>query len=149
MDQLREHNFCSKLTMDINAWMRYMMFIYYYLTIPILDISMMIILFETNMIFKLILYIIIIICALNLFIFNHILTATGIEAHNCYAILNTIMARKRMRIYTRFKVNMVIERLAVPLIGMYCLDLFPFTNYEFFLFIANCISQFFLFLDLL
>ena len=47
----------------------------------------------------------------------------------------------------KFNVLSLIERLAGPTIGIYCFDLFPFTNYEFYQYISAAISLYMLLLD--
>jgi len=48
----------------------------------------------------------------------------------------------------KLKLNVLtlIERLAGPTIGIYCLDLFPFTNYQFSQYIAAASSLYILLL---
>jgi hypothetical protein len=64
-----------------------------------------------------------------------------------YNKLNFLIAKKRKDLRMKFKIIDSIERLAKPEIGIYCLDSFPFTNYEFYLYIANCAKKFFSFIS--
>jgi hypothetical protein len=90
------------------------------------------------------------------------------HAHKPYNYLNRLMAKKsimmiktmkrsigsnRMKITNemrdfklKFNVLTLIERLAGPTIGIYCLDLFPFTNYEFYQYVVAASSLYFLLL---
>jgi hypothetical protein len=70
-------------------------------------------------------------------------------AHSPYSYLNSYLAKHRVRILYKLKISGFIEKLAGPSIGFYCLDLFPFTNYEFYLFVANTIKIYFLMLSLI
>jgi len=60
------------------------------------------------------------------------------QAHKPYSRLNSIIARKVIRIDLKLKTCALIERLAGPVIGLYCFYFFPFTYYEFYLFVGNC-----------
>ena len=85
---------------------------------------------------------------LNVFAVNYFLCSVGREAHKSYPFIKSILTRKRLRLMTKLKVISLFERLSGPLIGFYCYDLFPFTNYEFYLFCVNCVSNFILFMGL-
>ena len=92
------------------------------------------------------------------------------HAHKPYNYLNKLMAeksilkikRKKISIKTeaklmkiidelydfelKFNVLSLIERLAGPTIGIYCFDLFPFTNYQFYQYVSSAISLYMLLL---
>ena len=92
------------------------------------------------------------------------------HAHKPYNYLNRLMAEKsimfiktmkrsmkigstRMEITNgmrdfklKFNVLTLIERLAGPTIGIYCFDIFPFTNYEFYQYIVAASSLYILLL---
>jgi hypothetical protein len=63
-----------------------------------------------------------------------------------YVKLNSLIARKRINLQIKLKIVDLNERLSGPIIGIYCFELFPFTNYEFYLFAANCVMNFILFM---
>jgi hypothetical protein len=63
-----------------------------------------------------------------------------------YVKLNSLIARKQINLQIKLKIVDLIERLSGPVIGIYCFELFPFTNYEFHLFAANCVKNFILFM---
>jgi hypothetical protein len=48
----------------------------------------------------------------------------------------------------KFKILNLIERLGGPAIATYCADLFPINMFEFYLFVANVVKNFFMVLDL-
>jgi len=74
-------------------------------------------------------------------------------ARGSYSDLNAIMARennpkaklKNIPCDLKFKIINLMERLAQMEISVWCLDLFPLNNYEFYLFIAATAKNFFLF----
>jgi len=79
-------------------------------------------------------------------------------ARGSYGDLNSIMATQDIRYSKmlrfisknkRFKIINLIERLAQTEISVWCLDLFPLNNFEFYLFIAATAKNFFLFTDLI
>jgi len=67
-------------------------------------------------------------------------------AHSPYAKLNSIIARRTFTLADKFKIVNLIEKLAGPDIAVYCLDLFPLNNYEFFLLVSVVATNFFLLL---
>ena len=146
---LREHDRCTRLTLDINSWMKDLLFPFYYLMVPGIDFAIMFVIYESNIVFRLVGGLLASLVVVNLFALSLLLSSVVTEAHKSYAFLNSMIVRKRLILRLKFKTLSLIERLSGPLIGIYCYDLFPFTNYEFYLFCVNCISNFFLFVGLL
>jgi len=70
------------------------------------------------------------------------------EAHRPYVRLYSILARKPATTMLNLKVLGLIEKLSGPIIGIYCQDFFPFTNYEFYLYISNVVQNFILLIGL-
>ena len=147
--KLREHNECCRMTLAINAWLRNILFVFYYLIVPIIDLAIMNLIIEKNILIRLNNIILIIVGVLNIFVVNYFLCSVGRVAHKSYPFIISMLSRKRLRLITKLKVISLAERLSGPLIGFYCYDLFPFTNYEFYLFCVNCVSNFILFMGLL
>jgi len=83
-----------------------------------------------------------------LFIFNYSMASVSKAAHRPYNKLYSIIVRKSITTTFKLKVLELIEKLSGPVIGIYCLDLFPFTNYEFYLYISNCAQNFILLIGL-
>ena len=137
------------MTLTINAWSKNILFVFYYLMVPIVDLDIIIIIIEENILLRLITLIIVFVVISNLLVVNYFLCLVGREAHKSYPFINSVLTRKRLRLMTKLKVISLLERLSGPLIGFYCYDLFPFTNYEFYLFCVNCVSNFILFMGLL
>jgi len=80
----------------------------------------------------------------SLFFINYSLSKISVEAHRPYNKLNSIIARKPATTVLNLKVLSLIEKLSGPVISIYCLDIFPFTNYEFYLHMAYCAQNFML-----
>ena len=108
----------------------------------------MILLTEKNILIRLATLILIFVGIFNIFVVNYFLCSVGREAHKSFPLIKSILTRKQIGLMTKLKVISLAERLSGPLIGFYCYDLFPFTNYEFYLFCVNCVSNFILFMDL-
>jgi len=83
-----------------------------------------------------------------LFCVNYGLSSISREAHSLYKPFNSIFVRKPLNLQLKLKIKGHIETLSGPVIGIYCYDLFPFTNYEFYIFVINCISMFILILGI-
>ena len=146
--KLREHDECCRMTLSMNAWVKNYLFVFYYLIVPIVDLAIMYLLNETNILFRLIILIFVFVGAFNVFVVNYLLCSVGREAHKSFPLIKSILTTKRIGLMTKLKVISLSERLSGPLIGFYCNDLFPFTNYEFYLFCVNCVSNFILFMGL-
>jgi len=137
------------LTTDkINESFKIMAFIYYYLSVPALDLCIIVAILENEFLFLCISALLATIGFIILFCVNYSFSSISREAHLLYKPLNSIFVRKSLNLQLKLKINAAIERLSGPVIGIYCYDLFPFTNYEFFLFVINCVSIFFLILNI-
>ena len=121
---------------------------YYLFAIPIIDLVIITIMKVDDLFVRFITIPSFIIVFLNIYLLNYLVTSIIREAHNCYSFLNSLIARKALPLRLKFKIISLIERLSGPVIGIYCWDLFPFTNYEFVMFIINCIMTFILFMGL-
>ena len=137
------------MTMNINAWLSHLLLAYYYMIVPVISLSIMYILMERNLFFRLIIIILVFVVLINLFYVNYLLSYVGRAAHNGYPFINSIIVRKQIGSMTKLKVISLAERLSGPVIGIYCYDLFPFTNYEFYVFCVNCVLNFILLMGLL
>ena len=147
-DRLSEHNDCCRLINAINEWMKYLLFAYYYLIVPAIDLFILIIIREHSMILKLSIAGLAGLAISNLFILNYVLSSISSKAHSSYRLLNSLFVRKHLSLRLKLKILSLIEKLSGPVIGIYCYDLFPFTNYELYIFTVNCISNFILFYGL-
>ena len=148
--KFEEHNRCCQYTIvEINSWLSQLLFIYYMLSIPLFDMSLAFICFVNNIWFRNAMIGIFLVLGVNVMAINHMLTRIGVKAHQSYKFLNSLMATKRLSLRVRIKCLNLIERSSGPLIGIYCLDLFPFTNFECYVFIVNFVSYFFFLIDIL
>ena len=129
--------------------MKYLSFAYYYLIVPSIDLAILSYIRETKFIPKLMVGSITSLIIVNLFIVNYLLSSIAREAHSSYQLLNTLIVRKNLGLRLKLKILSLIEKLSGPVIGIYCYDLFPFTNYELYIFTINCILNFMLFYNLL
>jgi hypothetical protein len=144
-----EHNVCSKITDRINGKAKYLIFLLYYLSVPVLDLLIIIVIFDgmhiINRLLSIIVAMVAILCLLSL---NSTMSLIPNAAHQPFGKLNSLIAKKRIRLDLKLKVCALIEKLSGPVIGLYCYELFPFTNYEFYLYVANCVKIFILLMGL-
>jgi hypothetical protein len=124
-------------------------FYYYYLSVPTIDLFIIAAILEEQTNLRLVLSFVSIVSIFILFGKNYFLTLVAKNSFSLYKPLNSVMARKSLNLKDRLKVCSMIERVSGPVIGLYCYNLFPFTNYEFYLFVANCVSMFFLIMNVL
>jgi len=132
----------------INGNIRHMFLICYFFSVPAIDLLVLLSIDKEIDTFNRILTSI---CSaigfILLFLINYSLAVVPKEAHRSYNKLNSIIARKPAK-PLNLAVLGLIEKLSGPVIGFYCLDLFPFTNFEFYLYIFNCIQYFMLLIRL-
>jgi len=80
---------------------------------------------------------------------NYSMSMIPREANRFYPKLNSLIAKNGLHLKMKLKVCSLIEKISGPVIGLYCFEFFPFTNYEFYLFAVNCVMNFILFMGLL
>ncbi len=88
---------------------------------------------------------------LGFMIFHHIYIVCSVSsaAHSIYPKLNSLIAKRKLNPRTKSKVIGLIEKLSGPKIGFTCMDWVPLSNFEYFLFVANCIQGFILIFGLI
>jgi len=143
---LHDHNKCCLIINKINENAKYFTFIYYYLAVPLIDLAVIAIILDTNQLNRILAILLTIIGVLHLFCLNISMTSIPKSAMKPYVKLNSLIARKRIDLKIKLKIVDLIERISGPVIGIYCFELFPFTNYEFYLFAINCVMNFILFM---
>jgi hypothetical protein len=155
---LREHHQICCINEKSNRLLSLILFELYYVASGVADLFIIqIIYLDTLLIIK-----ILFICGIVLFFpviysLAYLSGRLSEEAHIPYKLLNSIMAKetipnsklKNMSKRSKFKIMILIERLAKTDIAVPCLDLFPLNNYNFYLFIATSASNFFLFVHLI
>jgi len=129
---------------------RFLFLVFYLISVPAIDL-MLILSIDKNLdiIKRILASICSVIAIILLFLINYSLSMFQKEAHRPYNRLNSIIARRPATTALDLKVLGLIEKLSGPVIGIYCLDIFPFTNYQFYLYISNCILNFLLIIGLL
>jgi hypothetical protein len=136
-----------RITAIINNSTKTIVFYYYYLSVPIIDLLIIAAILEKQTNLRLVISFVSIVGLFVLFCVNYFLTLVAKNSFSLYKPLNSVMARKSLNLKDRLKVCSMIERVSGPVIGLYCYNLFPFTNYEFYLFVANCVSIFILIMN--
>jgi hypothetical protein len=143
---LVDHNNCCLIINKINENVKYLTFSYYYLAVPLIDLLVISMILDTNRINRILIILLSIIIVLLLICPNISMSSIPKSAMKPYVKLNFLIARKRINMKMKLKIVDLIERLSGPVIGIYCFELFPFTNYEFYLFSINCVMTFILFM---
>ena len=152
MDLIEEHNYFSKMTADMNKFIRIIILAFYYIALPVLSVTFYMGHHKnTEMLTKILGF------YFTLFELGAILLVTGFctwiinAAHSPYNMLEMYLSKHttRITISTRLKIMTYIERLFGPDIGFYCYDLFPMNSYEFYQMIAISVCNYFLLMSLL
>ena len=115
--------------------MKNILLVFYHLIAPIINMTIIYIIEEPVYIYKFWSFALSMTVICSIFVANYLVTIIGREAHRSYAVLNSLIVRKRLSGRIKLKVLGLIERLSGPVIGVYCYDLFPLTNYEFYFFV--------------
>ena len=86
-----------------------------------------------------------------LFIVNYLCASVSSAAHKSYPMMYSFLTRNNTRITTKRKLKILafIEKLSGPVIGIYCYNLFPMNNYEFFYFITSWAANYILIIGFL
>jgi hypothetical protein len=147
---IAEHNTAVKICVDFNQILNKMIFFIYYLLSPIdMLVARIILSDETLFIARIGGSIIVVFGFSIIFLLTCLFSQIKTVAHRPYHLLHSLMCSKTLSVSQRIKIMTYIERLCGPDIGFYCYDLFPMNNYEFYLYITNCVKNYILFDDLL
>jgi hypothetical protein len=151
MDVIHRHNHYSELTLEYDKIFKYVLAIIYFLFTPIVNIVVYITISEANYFLRIFYALVAIVLSLIVFIANYISSSLSSSAHDFTSDLYSFLFNPRIIISVqhRLKICAFIEKLCGPVIGYYCYDLFPFTNYEFYEFVSFVFSNYFLMNDLL
>jgi hypothetical protein len=151
IDKIHKHDYYSKLTLDWNKHFKYILFIIYFLKTPLLNIVLYLTVSEVNTYLRLFWGFIAFNFTYTAFIANYICSSVSSSAHDFTSDLYAFLSNKRIIIPVqhRLKISGFIEKLCGPVIGYYCYDLFPFTNYEFYEYVSIVLSNYSLMNDLI
>ena len=86
-----------------------------------------------------------------LYVVNNLCASVSSAAHKSYPMMYSFLIRNNTKIATKRKLKILafIEKLSGPEIGIYCYDLFPMNNYEFYDFITSWAANYFLIMEFL
>ena len=124
---IKEHEVSANITYKINDTNKFFLLVYYYSSVPIFDILIIITLLdEINLTVRLAALYALNVGFLIMLNVNYFVASVPTIAHKPYNRLNinTIIVTKNL--YQRFKGKVLglIEKLSGPVIGYYCYDLF-------------------------
>ena len=149
-ENIKDFNKCCTHLNEINESFKNLLFIYYYLSVPIIDFGVItVMLVNGELYIEFVLIFVIILSVVMISVINKCLSGVARESHRSYSTVHSIICRHKLPISLKLKTVRLVERLSGRVIGFYCYDLFPFTNYEIYLFCVNCIMNFMLFMGLI
>ncbi len=147
---INDHNFCCQISSRIDEKMKILIAIYYYVSVPFMGLLLICVLLdEINANIRFVLLVFLINSCLVLLYLAYAMSLVPIAAISPYQRLNSIITRKTVNINLKLKVFQLIEKLSGPVIGFYCYEFFPFTNYEIYIYVVNCVMYFILFRGLM
>jgi hypothetical protein len=116
----------------------------YFLLTPLHNIAVYMSVSETNTLFRSLYLIGLTILSTILFIVNYMSSSLSSSAHDFTSDLYTFLVSKRIPVQHKLKISSFIEKLCGPVIGYYCYELFPFTNYEFYQYVSFVFTNYIL-----
>ena len=151
MNAIHEHNYVERLTRDVNALIRHIIFFGYYG----LTLTSQLFLFiaqrkDTLLNYRISLYLTTIAYIFILIVMHIICEQICSRAHQSYSTIFSILVKENIRISfkQRLKLMSFMEKLSGPQIGFYCYDLFAVNRIEFYEYISLYISNYFLIISL-
>ena len=144
-DAIHRHHLLVRLCADLNNMFRIWIFILYYIASPAIILFGNLALSKNIHPFLRKLMGILVILEFAVFIGLNFLNSLIIKSAHRPRLLFYKYLSRRLPLRHRMRIMAFIERLCGPNIGFYCLDLFPMNNYEFYLYITNCVSNYILF----
>lgn len=122
----------SGLVKELNEVLKYGLALIYGVGIPIICAGLYLLFFvKPPLLFRVALASLLFNVSAAMFGSNFVCGGVSAAAHKPYIYLNSIFGRMKGT-SRKLKLLNLIERLAGPKIALYCLDLFPLTNKEFF-----------------
>ena len=133
---IREHDYFTQMTQQINVTIKWLLFIVYYMVTPALQISFYCVHHRaTHPICRIFCAVIVIAISVVLFVPVVLSTQIAKSAKMPNRFLQAFVGRKADKVIPiriRLKIMNFVEHLSQVDIGFYCLDLFPMNNYEFY-----------------
>jgi len=131
MRAIVEHNAITRTTHTLNEFISIIIFIVYFMAIP----YWLLLLYsfqnrQSSSLLKLYTFVSILLFLL-FFSVSSLLAMLAKSAHKCYPLLYSILMTRSLTYRQRLRIESMISRLSGPVIGFYCLDLFPMNSYEF------------------
>ena len=146
---IADHNYIEIQTKEMNEFFCLMIFILYYFASPTLILN--IVVFNSKDTYIYLRYVFVLIFFMifsSVFFVNLFSSQISHSAKRPISLCYKHLIRGNLSKRQRFKTMAFIEKLDGPDIGFYCWDLFPMNNFEFYLFVANCVKSYLLILTL-
>ena len=146
MKSIDEHISAAKMVHDINEFFSILMFMEYYSASPACMFTLYLIFHKHYGIITLI-FLVTLGTSFYCFFFVVNLACANISrsAKSPRVYLYKCFTRKHLSVKQKLRIINFIERLCGPDIGLYCYDLFPMNNLEFYKYCVNCILMYILF----
>ena len=146
---IAEHNFICGQTSQLNEYFCHFVFQLYYIASP----ALMICLYlshanETPPLVRCLCAVAFTMVFSVVFFLNLLYSQINGSSRRPRNIVYRLMIRKQLPVEERIKLLAFIEKLDGPDIGFYCWNLCPMNHNQFYLYVANCASTYFLILDL-
>jgi hypothetical protein len=136
INEIHKHTHYSELTLEFNKIFKYVLAMIYFLLTPLHNIAVYMLVSEKSILFRSLYLIGLTILSTILFTVNYMSSSLSSSAHDFISDLHTFLVSKKIPVQHKLKISAFIEKLCGPVIGYYCYDLFPFTNYEFYRYVS-------------
>jgi len=145
VNAIHKHNYCSECIHNFNKFYSLALFLIYFLATPTIDIFIYLVIHKlTNVYMRIIFALLWFQLVIALYVFTYILSSLSSSAHNLTSDLYAFLVRNRCYLRHKLKIISFIEKLSGPVIGIYCYNLFAFTTFEFYQYMAFISSTYFL-----
>ena len=152
MNAIIRHNSVTQNTKRLNLTLKYFTFMLYYFVRPVLNILIFITHSpDTNFYARFAAGVVVVFGFIVLYIVNYICASVSSAAHKSYPMMYSFLNKhkRNIGIKRKLKIQDFIEKLSGSEIGIYCYDLFPMNNYEFFDFISSWATNYILIIGFL
>jgi len=145
IDAIHEHNYYSKHIHNFNRAFSFALFAVYFLSAPAIDILLHLALQKSvNEVMRMLYILCIFHVLLVSYIYTYVLSTLSSRAHDVTSDLYSFIVRNRSNRRNKLKISAFIEKLCGPTIGIYCYNLFAYTPFEFYKYVAFVSSTYIL-----
>lgn len=145
IDAIYEHDYCTKHIQNFNRAFSLALFPVYFFATPLVNILLHMMIYKSINVFMCIFFgFFLSQLVFALYLYTYIASSLSAAAHDFPSYLHSFIVRNRSNIRNKLKISAFIEKLYETTIGIYCYNLFAFTTFEFYEYLAFISGNYFL-----